>query len=142
MISQTAKILLELIFNGIFFKMSRDDMKSYQIKQKDLILFLLLGIIQTMIFVPNPLSRIVFAIFFFFFWHLIWLKNSNKIGGGDIKIFGILALLFGEKVLLIIIFASLSAIFHSKLFRINKVPFVPFLYGGALFLNIMTFLIT
>ena len=76
---------------------------------------------------------------FFSFFYLVYHFSSTPIGGGDVKLLGIIALLLGyHSSIVALLFASLSAIlvylplmFSKKISYHHPIPFAPFIFLGT-----------
>ncbi len=82
------------------------------------------------------ISLVIFL--FFFFIAIIFEKifKQEALGGADIKLFAILGLVLGfNKIILAIFISSCTALIFSKIFRLNKksyLPYIPFISLGAI----------
>lgn len=113
----------------------------YQLLPDNLMyLFLLWVLLGRLAIHPHPISFYVFSgLGFFSFFYLVYQVSSTPIGGGDVKLLGIIALLLGYHLSLVaLLFASLSAIlvcyplmFSKKLSYDHPIPFAPFIFLGT-----------
>lgn len=139
--NQIIKILLEFIFNSIFIKMAIQDWRTYQINKIDLRVMLFIVVIEKLVIknVYEP-KMMFFLIICLIIWSFIWYFNQEKLGLGDLKIFGILTIKYGILVIPIVLISSGLGLIVGLIFQKNKIPFVPFIYGGVLCLDMLIFL--
>ncbi|WP_051910388.1 prepilin peptidase [Carnobacterium pleistocenium] len=114
----------------------------YQLLPDRLILFFFLWVfLGRLVIHPFPFSIYLFSGFgFFSFFYLLYQFSSTPIGGGDIKLFGIIGLLLGYDLTLVaIMIACLSALLFSFPLLVSKritskhpIPFAPFIFFGTI----------
>lgn len=114
----------------------------YQLLPNNLmLLFFLWVFLGRLIIHPYPISFYIFSgLGFFSCFYLFYQLSSIPIGGGDVKLLGIIALLLGyHSSLIALFFASLSAIlvyfplmFSKKISYHHQIPFAPFIFLGTL----------
>lgn len=112
----------------------------YQLLPDNLMrLFFLWVFLGRLIIHPYPISFYIFSgLGFFSFFYLVYHFSSTPIGGGDVNLLGIIALLLGyHSSLIALLFASLSAIlvylplmFSKKISYSYPIPFAPFIFLG------------
>lgn len=113
----------------------------YQLLPNNLMsLFFLWVLLGRLIIHPYPISFYVFSgLGFFSFFYLVYHFSSTPVGGGDVKLFGIIALLLGyHSSLVALLFASVSAILvylplilSKKVSCEHPIPFAPFIFLGT-----------
>lgn len=127
-----------LISFGIIFIIS--DLRYFLLPDSLMSLFFSATMIIRLWFHPLSLSYylksgLAFFLFFYFFYYFM----NDKIGGGDVKIFGVLGLFFGfESTLLILFIACLTSLLTSlilfyfkKISKQTPLPFAPFIFLGS-----------
>jgi leader peptidase (prepilin peptidase)/N-methyltransferase len=127
-----------LVSFGIIFIIS--DLHYFLLPDYLMILFFSMTMIIRLWFHPLSLfyyltSGLAFFLFFYFFYYFM----SDGIGGGDVKLFGVLGLFFGfESTLLILFIACLTSLLTSinisyfkKIAKQTHLPFAPFIFLGA-----------
>lgn len=102
--------------------MSISDIKNMEIKNYQLIMLLIVSL--------NFLKKgNIFILFSFsFLLLLIAYRFQNYIGGGDIKVFILLSIIFKMRIILIMFLSSLIALMYCFLLKKKKVPFIPFIF--------------
>lgn len=135
------KALLVLLIMSLLVVITITDIEERLIPNKILIWFGI-PIFILSIFAPltNMTSRMIGFIGILIFFVLLLLITSGKgIGGGDVKLFLLLSLIFGAKNILIIFYISIVIGFVYGLFflikRKREIPFAP-----AIFLSVFIFL--
>lgn len=113
----------------------------YQLLPDRLMLFFLLWVFLGRLAIhPHPFSSYLFSGFgFFCFFYLLYQFSSTPIGGGDVKLFGIIGLLLGYNLTLIAIMIAcfLALLIHFPLVVSKKIPykhpipFAPFIFLGT-----------
>ncbi|MGB3161843.1 MAG: prepilin peptidase [Carnobacterium sp.] len=122
--------LFFLIAFGIIFMIS--DLHYFLLPDSLMSLFFLLTLIIRLWFHPLPLLHYVISgIAFFLFFYAFYIFTSQGIGGGDVKLFGVLGLFFGFELTLFILFIAclISLLIGFPLIYLNKLPqqtFFPF----------------
>lgn len=105
-----------------------------------MILFFLWVFLGRLAIHPYPFSFYFFSgVGFFSFFYLLYQFSSIPIGGGDVKLFGIIGLLLGYHLTLVaIMIACLSALLINLPLMIRKkiafkqpIPFAPFIFLGT-----------
>ena len=104
--------------------------------------FFSLVLIGRMLYHPLSFTHYLLSALFYFslFYALYWITDQ-AIGGGDVKLFGILGLFLGFKLMLFTLFAaSLSLLLLAsillllkKITRQTHLPFAPFIFFGVFF---------
>ncbi|SEK92164.1 leader peptidase (prepilin peptidase) / N-methyltransferase [Carnobacterium iners] len=136
-INQPKEILLLffLIAFGIIFFIS--DLYYFLLPDSLMLLFFSSTIIVRLWFHPLPLYYyFISGISFFLLFYAFYCFTSQGIGGGDVKLFGILGLFFGFELTLFILFIAClsSLVFGLGLFALKKIskhtpfPFAPFIF--------------
>lgn len=113
----------------------------YQLLPNNLMsLFFLWVFLGRLVIHPYPISFYLFSgLGFFSFFYLVYHFSAIPIGGGDVKLLGIIALLLGyHSSIVALLFASLSAIlvylplmFSKKISYHHPIPFAPFIFLGT-----------
>lgn len=113
----------------------------YQLLPNNLMLpFFLWVFLGRLVIHPYPISFYIFSgLGFFSFFYLFYQLSSTPIGGGDVKLLGIIGLLLGyHSSLVALLFASLSAIlvclplmFSKRISYNHPIPFAPFIFLGT-----------
>jgi len=131
-----------LIFVAFLIPIVVNDIRNHRIP--DILIYTCFGIIILIriLFKYNLSYRILLnpAIGFFFIG-ILWFKTNGKIGLGDAKLSGLMALILGiAKWLLAMFFAALTGILFglfqiwaAKIKKDKILPFAPFLTGGSIF---------
>ena len=113
----------------------------YQLLPNELMsLFFLWVFLGRLVIYPYLISFYIFSgLGFFSFFYLVYHFSSTPIGGGDVKLLGIIALLLGyHSSIVALLFASMSAILVYLPIMFNKtisynypIPFAPFIFLGT-----------
>ncbi len=111
----------------ILISMSISDIKNFEIKNNQLLFLLLISL--TFIKKENILFVFSFCLLLF----VIGIFSQKYIGGGDIKIFILLTIIFDVNIIYIFLFSSSSALIYCYCFNKKKVPFVPFILLSTIF---------
>lgn len=133
--------ILYMIILSIFICIFFIDLEHKIILDRFQIILLIIGIITTIIDKENYLDHILGGVIGFVLFLLIGLvfykiKNQESLGGGDIKLVGVVGLILGIKSLLLsLILATIPAaiimiIINRKTNEDNEFPFAPFLVFG------------
>lgn len=118
-------ILLTLIY------MSFLDVKYLEINNLSLIMLLV-----SVIFTSTNLHYIL-AVIYFLIFSITYRFIEQKIGGGDIKVIGLLIFKYGFEIFKILFIASAISILILLLFRkITYLPFIPFITLGVVYVKI------
>lgn len=105
-----------------------------------MILFFLWVFLGRLVIHPYPFSFYFFSgLGFFSFFYLLYQFSSTTIGGGDVKLLGIIGLLLGYNMtMMAIMIACLSAllisfslVFSKKISYKHPIPFAPFIFFGT-----------
>jgi len=139
--AQAVLALCGLLFIALY------DAKYHKIRNTALLalfLWCLVSIPVTIHVLPSvPLFYMVFRCFFgfitgFFLLLFISITTNGSIGGGDIKLVGLIGFLYGAvSMLIILLIACCIALLHSLLCRLFKrkkmenIPFAPYLFLGC-----------
>lgn len=115
----------------------------YQVLPDSLMaLFLLFVLIGRIWYHPLSFTHYLFSgLFYFSLFYILYWVTDQAIGGGDVKLFGILGLFLGFKLLLLTLFAAsfslllLTSILllFKKITRQTLLPFAPFIFFGVFF---------
>jgi len=113
----------------------------YQLLPDRLMIFFFLWVfLGRLVIHPHPFNFYLFSgIGFFSFFYLLYQFSSTPIGGGDVKLLGVIGMLLGYDLTLIaIMIACLSAFLVSFPLVISKkinyghfIPFAPFIFFGS-----------
>lgn len=113
----------------------------YQLLPDRLMLFFFLWVfLGRLVIHPYPFTSYLFSgLGFFCFFYLLYQLSSTPIGGGDVKLFGIIGMLLGYKLTLIAIMTAcfLALLIHFPLLLSKKItykhpiPFAPFIFFGT-----------
>lgn len=131
-------LLFLLIAFGIIFIIS--DLHYFLLPDSLMFLFFSLTLINRLWFHPLPLSYYVTSsIAFFLFFYAFYSFTNQGIGGGDVKLFGVLGLFFGFELTLLLLFIAcltslligFSLVYFNKLSRQTPFPFAPFIFLGS-----------
>ncbi|WP_051912611.1 prepilin peptidase [Carnobacterium funditum] len=139
-INQPKEILLLffLIAFGIIFFIS--DLYYFLLPDSLMLLFFSSTIIVRLWFHPLPLYYyFISGISFFLLFYAFYCFTSQGIGGGDVKLFGVLGLFFGFELTLLVLFIAclvslvtgLIFFYFKKKSRQTPFPFAPFIFLGA-----------
>lgn len=102
--------------------------------------FFMLVMIGRIWYHPLTISYYLFSgLFYFSLFYLLYYLTNQAIGGGDVKLFGVLGLLLGFRLMLFTLFAaSLSLLLlasilllFKKITRQTLLPFAPFIFFGV-----------
>ncbi len=138
--------LSDLIFSSLLLTAAAIDMEYLEIPDILTISGIFAGFLLA-VFVPSPgLSASFIGASLGFFLPLIlislyeMLRGKIVMGGGDIKLFGMIGAFMGYQPLpTVVFFAALSGIFFSTVSLLHKetrkIPFVPFLLGSSVLVH-------
>lgn len=142
LVGWSKELIIALALISLLIIIFVSDLHYMIIPDKVLLFFLPLGIVLRL-FVPldpwwNPIAGA--ATGFFLLYAVALISKGRGMGGGDIKLFGVLGIYIGfQHVLLTLFFASLYGsiigIVGMKLGKVEKgkpIPFGPFIVFGAL----------
>ena len=127
-----------LVSFGIIFIVS--DLHYFLLPDSLMSLFFSVTLIVRLWFHPLSLSYyLTSALTFFLFFYIFYYFMNDKIGGGDVKIFGVLGLFFGFESTLLILFiacltsllTSLTLFYFKKISKQTPLPFAPFIFLGS-----------
>lgn len=130
--------IIGLVSFGLIFIIS--DIYYQLLPDRVMIFFFLWVFLGRLVIHPYPFSFYFFSgMGFFSFFYLLYQFSSIPIGGGDIKLFGIIGLLLGYNLTLIaIMIACLSALLVNFPLVVSKritykhpIPFAPFIFFGS-----------
>ena len=127
-----------LVSFGIIFIIS--DFHYFLLPDSLMILFFSVTMIIRLWF--HPLSLFYYltsGLAFFLFFYIFFCFMNDKIGGGDVKLFGVLGLFFGFESTLLILFiacltsllTSLTLFYFKKISKQTPLPFAPFIFLGS-----------
>ena len=131
-------LLFFLISFGVIFMIS--DLHYFLLPDSLMFLFFSLTLITRLWFHPLPLIYyIISGIAFFLFFYAFYLFTNQGIGGGDVKLFGVLGLFFGFELTLFILFIAclislligFFLIYFNKLSRQSVFSFAPSIFIGS-----------
>lgn len=115
------------------------DFKHHIISDKFNIILSFIGIVNILINFDNLKDYILTALLVFTFFFIIAIISKGGIGGGDIKLFTALSLIFGTNILFIIIITYIAAaivsiimMFFKKYNLKSSVALAPFIMIGTL----------
>ncbi len=106
--------------------MSISDIKSMEIKNYQI--FILFG--TSLLFIEK--ENIFFIFSFCLILFLLGMIFQKYIGGGDIKVFIILTIIFKQNILFVFLFSSSLALLYCIFNKKKKVPFIPFILISTL----------
>lgn len=130
--------IIGLVSFGIIFIIS--DLYYQLLPDRLMVLFFLWVFLGRLVIHPHPFNFYLFSgIGFFSFFYLLYQFSSTSIGGGDVKLLGIIGMLLGYDLTLIaIMIACLSAllvnfplVLSKKNNYRNVIPFAPFIFWGS-----------
>lgn len=130
--------IIGLVSFGLIFIIS--DIYYQLLPDRVMIFFFLWVFLGRLVIHPYPFSFYFFSgMGFFSFFYLLYQFSSIPIGGGDIKLFGIIGLLLGYNLTLIaIMIACFSALLVNFPLVVSKritykhpIPFAPFIFFGS-----------
>lgn len=101
------------------------DLRKYQVSNAIIVTLVIWVLIHPM--------HILFGLFNSILLFFLYFKFSNKIGGADVKIFSCLSFYFGYKIYVVMIISSLIGLLYCIFSNVNKIPFVPFITLGVLY---------
>lgn len=139
------ELYLGITLVSLLMIVSISDILYMEVPDKVLLVFLPIVIILRIVFPLNPIYDSLYgaAFGFGFLYLLAWLSliiyKKQGMGGGDIKLYGIIGIILGFKLTVLSIFIAslIGAIFGIIYNRISKkedhiIPFVPFIAIGVL----------
>ncbi|PYZ93632.1 prepilin peptidase [Salipaludibacillus keqinensis] len=141
MVGWSKELLVALVFISLLVIITVSDLETMLIPDKVLLFFLVLIVILRVV---EPLSpwwdSLVGAGFGFVLFLLLAIVSKGGMGGGDIKLMGVIGLVLGFQGVLLTVFLSsfigavfgVVAIAMKKAKRKNPIPFGPFIAMGAL----------
>ena len=137
----TWETLMFMVFTAIMITVFFIDLDHFIIPDSLVVGVILLAIIRMVIFrQPTFVNGLVTGLIVFLFFYLVFILSQERFGGGDVKLFGALALFFGwPQINLIIILSSVTGvlvggvmILAGKMKREEPIPFGPFIVLAAL----------
>jgi len=134
----TFYILEITLMMGMFFY----DLRFKEIPDKFSLPAIVLGVIGTLTFTPSNITSIGIALLIIaiFFGGQIVLSKGRWLGGGDLRVGALMAILLGVKLMLLALilsyvigaFISIFLLISGKATRKTAIPFGPFLITGTL----------
>jgi leader peptidase (prepilin peptidase) / N-methyltransferase len=135
------ELVISISLSSLLVIITISDMKYMIIPNKILIFFTGVFVVLRIFFPLEPWwDTLLGGIIGFLLLFLIAVVSKGGMGGGDIKLFAVLGILLGWKeVLLAFFFATflgatigIILLITGKVARKQKIPFAPFIAGGAL----------
>lgn len=134
----TFSILVKFIVIVILVYIAFIDYKQRIISDKCNIVIACIGIINVIYDFENVVSYLVSTTLVFLFFLILAMVTNGGMGGGDIKLFTALALIFGRDILLVILFTYTTAtimlipgLFSKKLRFSSSVALGPYIAFGV-----------
>ena len=134
----TIGILLKFIIVVILVYIAFIDHKYRIIPDKCTALVFFIGVVNVAYDYRNIVTYLVSALVVFAFFLILAMVTDGGVGGGDIKLFGVLGLVFGKDIILVLFFTYMAAIIVSavglifkKLKFSSSVAMGPFVAFGA-----------
>lgn len=132
---------IAIIFISLLICIFFIDLEHYIIPDGILLILLILSVGKMIILKePEFWNGIITTGVVFLFFYLVYILSKEKFGGGDVKLFTLLALFFGWPLInLLIVLASVSGIFIGGILILAKVmrkdeplPFGPFIVFASM----------